>query len=206
MKETDSHYKKTYPVSWSQLHNDCRALAWRLLELRTNWERIIAIARGGLVPAAIIARELDIHYIDTVCVSSYTVRAQGGFRVIKNVAGDSERTLIIDDLVEHGKNRQDRQGHAPTEPFRHGLRQARRETLTDTYITEVSQETWIPSPGGLRTPVPVHRPHSGPFKERPQGVNRSAPPANRAPQEPWGSQEDSLPFTDMASRTRTVKM
>ena len=60
MKETDSRYKKTYPVSWSQLHNDCRALAWRLLEKRSDWERIIAIARGGLVPAAIIARELDI--------------------------------------------------------------------------------------------------------------------------------------------------
>jgi xanthine phosphoribosyltransferase len=143
MEEIENRYKKTYPVSWSQLHNDCRVLAWRLLEKRTDWERIIAIARGGLVPAAIIARELDIHFIDTVCVSSYTIRAQGGFRLLKNVAGDSERSLIIDDLVDTGKTAKIVREMLPLSHFATVYAKPDGRPLTDTYITEVSQETWI---------------------------------------------------------------
>lgn len=143
MQGTDSRYKKTYPVSWSQFHNDCRALAWRLLEIGTDWERIIAIARGGLVPAAIIARELDIHFIDTVCVSSYTVRSQGESKVLKNVLGDSKRSLIIDDLVDTGKTARIVREMLPESHFATVYAKPDGRPLTDTYITEVSQETWI---------------------------------------------------------------
>jgi len=143
MQGTDSRYKKTYPVSWSQFHNDCRALAWRLLEIGTDWERIIAIARGGLVPAAIIARELDIHFIDTVCVSSYTVRSQGESKVLKNVLDDSKRSLIIDDLVDTGKTARIVREMLPESHFATVYAKPDGRPLTDTYITEVSQETWI---------------------------------------------------------------
>ena len=67
---TNSSYNKTYPISWDQLHRDSKALAWRLLNLGP-FKGIIAITRGGLVPAAIIARELDIRLVDTICLSSY---------------------------------------------------------------------------------------------------------------------------------------
>src|SRR5674476_1259459 len=67
---TNSKYRKTYPISWDQLHRDSKALAWRLLD-QNYFKGIIAITRGGMVPAAIIARELDIHLVDTICVSSY---------------------------------------------------------------------------------------------------------------------------------------
>ena len=63
-------YRKTFPVTWDQLHRDAKALAWRLLEYR-NFKSIVAITRGGLVPAAIIARELNIRMIDTVCIVTY---------------------------------------------------------------------------------------------------------------------------------------
>ena len=58
-----------YPVSWEQLHRDAKALAWRLSE-QGPWTQIVAITRGGLVPAAIVARELELRLVDTVCVSS----------------------------------------------------------------------------------------------------------------------------------------
>ena len=51
--------KRAFPVSWDQMHRDARALAWRLAELGP-WQSIVAVTRGGLVPAAIVARELDI--------------------------------------------------------------------------------------------------------------------------------------------------
>ncbi|MEQ9123162.1 MAG: xanthine phosphoribosyltransferase, partial [Alphaproteobacteria bacterium] len=45
-----------FPVSWDDLHRDAKALAWRLAALGP-FQKIVAIARGGLAPAAIIARE-----------------------------------------------------------------------------------------------------------------------------------------------------
>ncbi|MGB4367144.1 MAG: xanthine phosphoribosyltransferase, partial [Acetomicrobium sp.] len=99
-----NRYKRTFPVSWDQLHRDSKALAWRLIDKGQSWDKIIAIVRGGLVPAAIIARELDIHYVDTVCVSSYTLKEQGELKIIKSIEGiDGGNALIIDDLVDTGK-------------------------------------------------------------------------------------------------------
>ena len=65
----DTH-DKSFPVSWEELHRTSKALAWRLLELGP-FEGIVAVTRGGLVPAAIVARELEIRLIETACISSY---------------------------------------------------------------------------------------------------------------------------------------
>ena len=67
MAETQA---KSFPVSWEELHRTSKALAWRLLELGP-FEGIVAVTRGGLVPAAIVARELEIRLIETACLSSY---------------------------------------------------------------------------------------------------------------------------------------
>src|SRR5271156_6062022 len=77
--------EKIFPVSWDQFHRDSRALAWRLSGAGP-FEAIVCITRGGLVPAAIVARELGIRLIETVCVTSYTGINQGDLRVLKNVA------------------------------------------------------------------------------------------------------------------------
>ena len=63
--------EKAFPVSWDQFHRDARALAWRLAGSGVQWRAIVCITRGGLVPAAIISRELGIRIIETVCVASY---------------------------------------------------------------------------------------------------------------------------------------
>ena len=63
MTEDQQRYTKTFPISWEQLHRDAKALAWRLLDMKT-WKGIVTITRGGLVPASIIARELEIRLVD----------------------------------------------------------------------------------------------------------------------------------------------
>src|SRR5262245_7503548 len=50
--------QKAFPVSWDQFHRDARALAWRLSSAGP-FESIVCVTRGGLVPAAIVARELE---------------------------------------------------------------------------------------------------------------------------------------------------
>ena len=103
--------QKAFPVSWDQFHRDARALAWRLAE-KGPFEAIVCITRGGLVPAAIVARELDVRHIETVCVASYDhTDKQGVLNVIKEIGpsiraiggGSGKGVLVIDDLTDTGK-------------------------------------------------------------------------------------------------------
>ncbi|MBL3539400.1 xanthine phosphoribosyltransferase [Aminivibrio sp.] len=147
---SSERYHKTYPISWEQIHRDCKALAWRLVGL-AKWERIIGIARGGLVPAAIIARELDIRLVDTVCVSSYTIRNQGEISVLKEIRGDGEEWLIIDDLVDTGKTARVVREMLPKAHFAAVYAKPEGRPFVDTFITEVSQDTWILFPWDAET-------------------------------------------------------
>jgi adenine/guanine phosphoribosyltransferase-like PRPP-binding protein len=143
---------KYFTVSWEELHRDSRALVWRLLELpeskNQSWKGLMAVTRGGLVPAAIIARELEIRMIDTVCIASYEDREQGGLRVIKSaqVDGDGEGWLIIDDLVDTGKTAEAIKELYPKAHLATVYAKPMGQPLVDTFITGVSQDTWIMFP------------------------------------------------------------
>lgn len=141
--ETEPNYTKTYPISWDQLHRDSRALAWRLLDM-DYFKGIVAITRGGLVPAAIIARELDIRLIDTVCVSSYDWQDhKGEIEILKSMATGDKGWLLIDDLVDTGRTAKVVREMLPHAHFATVYAKPAGRPLVDTYVTEVSQDTWI---------------------------------------------------------------
>ena len=135
-------YNKTYPISWEQLHRDAKALAWRLVDLQ-QWKGIVAITRGGLVPAAVIARELDIHLVDTICISSYDWQDQGGIHILKEARSQGEGWLLIDDLVDTGKTAEIARKMVPQAHFATVYAKPAGRPIVDTFITEVSQDTWI---------------------------------------------------------------
>ncbi len=140
-------YQKTFPVSWEELHRTAKALAWRLIGQgpdKGQWHGIVAITRGGLVPAAIIARELDIRLIDTVCMTSYSDdHKQGAINLLKGVPGDGTGWLIIDDLVDTGKTAKFVREQLPKAHFATVYAKPAGRPLVDTFVTEVSQDTWI---------------------------------------------------------------
>jgi len=143
-------YSKDYPVSWDELHRNARALAWRLLE-QGPWKGIIAITRGGLVPAAIICRELDVRLIDTLCIASYDssgkeANEQGELTILKGVEGDGEGMLLIDDLVDTGRTAKVVRELLPKAHFATIFAKPAGKPLVDTFVTEVSQDTWIRFP------------------------------------------------------------
>jgi len=135
-------YNKMFPVSWEQLHRDTRALSWRLME-RGPFKGIVAITRGGLVPAAILARELEVRLVDTICIASYDWKSQGGISVLKGVEGDGEGWLIVDDLVDTGTTARAVREMLPKAHFATVYAKPSGRPVVDTYITEVSQDTWI---------------------------------------------------------------
>jgi xanthine phosphoribosyltransferase len=151
--ETRRSPEKAFPVSWDQFHRDARALAWRLAE-EGPFEAIVCITRGGLVPAAIVARELNVRLIETVCIASYqNFKNQGDLKILKSVApevtsmrGQGKGVLIVDDLVDTGRTAKMVREILPGAHFATVYAKPMGRPLVDTFITEVSQDTWIHFP------------------------------------------------------------
>ena len=147
-----------FPVSWTDLHRDARALAWRLAALGP-FTGIVAIARGGLAPAAIIARELDIRNVDTVCIVSYKegeegiANVRGDVEVLKGVDSDGEGLLVIDDLVDSGETARHVKRMLPKAHVATVYAKSAGLDAVDTYVPQVSQDTWIIFPWDEGEPV-----------------------------------------------------
>ncbi|SDD80611.1 xanthine phosphoribosyltransferase [Paracoccus isoporae] len=142
-------HEKGFHVSWDQLHRDARALAWRLDG--TEWRAVVAVTRGGMVPAMIVARELDIRTIDTISVRSYrgvaTTAGQGDLEVLKEpdaaLMGDGEGILVVDDLVDSGRTLELIRAMYPKAHFATVYAKPKGKPIVQSYVTEVSQDTWI---------------------------------------------------------------
>ena len=143
-------HEKGFHVSWEQIHRDSRALAWRLDKEgpgpEGSWRSIVAITRGGMVPAAIVARELNIRHVDTICVKSYDHQSQAEATLIKAPdpsIGDGEGVLVVDDLVDTGRTLEIVRRLYPKAHFATVYAKPQGRPLVQTFITEVSQDTWI---------------------------------------------------------------
>ncbi len=144
-------HEKGFHVSWDQIHRDSRALAWRLDKHGPDdgaWRAVVAITRGGMAPAMIVARELDVRTVDTISVKSYDWQEQAEARVLKApsaevMGSDGEGVLIVDDLVDTGKTLELVRRLYPKAHFATVYAKPQGRSMVDTYITEVSQDTWI---------------------------------------------------------------
>ena len=135
---------KYYAVSWDQLHRDSKALAWRLMD-RAPFRGVVAITRGGMIPATIIARELECRILETVSVVTYDEEVMGEPRVVKPpaAAGDGEGWLLVDDLVDTGTTARIVRALMPRAHFATVYAKPQGKPLVDSFVTEVSQDTWI---------------------------------------------------------------
>ena len=131
-------------LSWDRFHQDCRALSAQLMH--QPWRGVIAIARGGLIPAAIIARELDIRLCDTLCVASYDHDRQGEAKLLKSVDGDGDGFLIVDDLVDTGVTAQLVKNLLPKAKLAVVYAKPQGEALADYWQTRFEQNNWLHFP------------------------------------------------------------
>jgi xanthine phosphoribosyltransferase len=143
-------HEKGFHVSWDQIHRDARALAWRLDGQGPDnglWRAVVGITRGGLVPAAVVSRELDLRVVDTISVKSYEHQDRAEARVIKapqaDLMGDGTGILIVDDLVDTGKTLELVRRLYPKAHFATVYAKPHGRPMVDTFVTEVSQDTWI---------------------------------------------------------------
>ncbi len=150
-------HEKGFHVSWDQLHRDSRALAWRMDHKgpgpEGEWKSVVAVTRGGMVPACIIARELNIRVVDSISVKSYDHQSQSEASVLKapdaEQMGDGTGVLIVDDLVDTGKTLEMIRTLYPKAHYVSVYAKPKGRPVVDTYVTEVSQDTWIFLPWDL---------------------------------------------------------
>ncbi len=139
---------KKYLVTWDMLQVHGKALSQHLIE-RQEWKGIIAVSRGGLVPAAIVARELNIRYVDTLCIASYHDHLhQTDMQLIKecNVPNDGEGFIIIDDLVDSGNTAKLIRKLYPKAYFVTICAKPQGKPLVDFSVVDIPQDTWIEQP------------------------------------------------------------
>lgn len=144
-------------LSWDRFHQDCRSLSSKVMH--QPWRGVIAIARGGLIPAAIIARELNIRLCDTLCIASYEHDQQGAPELLKSVPGDGDGFLIVDDLVDTGVTARVVKELLPKAKLAVVYAKPQGEPLADYWVTRFEQDNWLHFPwdSALQYAEPLHK-------------------------------------------------
>jgi xanthine phosphoribosyltransferase len=146
---SEQNPQKFFPVGWDEFHRNGKALAWKLAD-KGPWIGIIAVTRGGLVPAVIVARELEVRVVETVSVVGYTEDDTNPeqlieVKILKEAVGvgAGEGWLVIDDLVDTGRTLELLRHLYPKAHYATVYAKPMGKPLVDTFVTEVSQDTWI---------------------------------------------------------------
>ncbi len=131
-------------MTWDQLHRDARTLAGLLVPLGP-FRGIVAMTRGGLIPAAIVARELECRLVESVSVAAYEDEALGAPTILKHpsAAGDGEGFVIVDDLVDSGITARVVREMLPRGQFACLYAKPAGRGMAQSYVAEVAQDTWI---------------------------------------------------------------
>lgn len=132
-------------VTWDMLQIYTKKLAYYILQVQL-WKKIIAVSRGGLIPAALLARELSIRHIDTICISSYNYRFLKDNVVLKKSELNGEGVLIVDDLVDTGGTAKIIRKMHPKAYFVTLFAKPKGRKLVDNYIIDIPQDVWIEQP------------------------------------------------------------
>lgn len=139
---------KIHSSSWHEMHREATDLAHRLMS-RGPYQGIIAISRGGLVPAAILARVLGIRLVETICISSYDGQAKGPLSVLKAAPreiGDGNGWLLVDDVADSGTTAEAARRMLPRAHYATLYVKPAGRPYVDTWVREVDQDIWIDFP------------------------------------------------------------
>lgn len=133
-------------VTWDEVHRDTRVLVRNLLELGP-WKGIVGISRGGLVPATILARELELRYVDSLCIATYDEQDMGEVNIIKKpeeaCADGGAGWLLVDDLVDTGTTMKVAKTMLPASHVATVYAKPDGMEFVDSFVHEVPQKTWV---------------------------------------------------------------
>jgi hypoxanthine phosphoribosyltransferase len=139
-------------LSWAAVESACRSLAEdiRAQNAGDKFECMIAIARGGLIPATLVYEYLGLNIpIHTLHMSSYhsedRTQAKITFRTQRPTGGYPGTCLVVDDIVDSGKTMQ---AISSEHRFRKAalVTKPRGEPFVQAYSILVPQDWWVVFP------------------------------------------------------------
>lgn len=125
-------------ITWEEIHQDAKTLADQLSAI-AEWDRIVAIVRGGLVPAGLLAQHLNIDRVDTLSLCRETQQVLAPF-------ADSDNLLIVDELVDTGQTIQTIKQHFPKAHVAVLYAKPMGRPLANSYVREFPQDVWLDFP------------------------------------------------------------
>ncbi|MCQ2913929.1 MAG: xanthine phosphoribosyltransferase [Alphaproteobacteria bacterium] len=147
-----------FAVSWGELHRDVRDLVKKLLKSGKKYKKIVGICRGGMIPATIMAEELNVRDLQALCCSSYEGMNRGDVKMIGDIdIKDSEDVLIVDDLVDSGKTAEFVKKAYPKATLAVIYAKPNGKSKADVYCRDVPQDNWVVFPweGEMRPVEPL---------------------------------------------------
>lgn len=150
--DMDPAFTSTRALGWEEIHGHARDLA-RLLKSKGPFLGIVAVARGGLVPAAILARELNLRHVDTVCIASYGDGTRQQMSVLKRIEGSGAGWLVVDDLVDTGSTARAVRSMLPAAHYATLYAKPAGKPLVDSFVAEMPQDLWLIFPWDAPDPV-----------------------------------------------------
>ena len=140
----------TEKLCWEEFHQHAKQLAAKLKE-NGPWTKIVAVSRGGLLPAGILAYELDIRNVEVVNMSSYDGEKQRSKTDIdiKSFVGEvDEHTIVIDDLSDTGNTFRLLRQEFQNAHFAAVYTKSKGKSFVDFYASEMPDK-WIVFPWDL---------------------------------------------------------
>lgn len=125
-------------IRWEDVENDTRLLANQLKAIG-QWHQIIAIVRGGLIPATLLAHQLNIQRMDTLTISRDDHQ-------IKGPAADGAGVLIVDELVDTGATIQAIRPRYPRAHVAVLYAKPQGRPMADSVVREFPQDIWLDFP------------------------------------------------------------
>lgn len=140
--------------SWDEFHCDCRTLAKKLIKQydMKKIKGIIAISRGGIIPSGILAKELSIRNIDTICIESYTEESRKEDLIIiksPTIDNEGENYIFIDDLIDTGRTIKYIKEKFPKSIIVTIYAKPLARKLVDLYVKPIKQYLWLLFPWDL---------------------------------------------------------
>lgn len=134
-------------IKWEEFHQDTKKLCQKIKQ-SGEYNKIVAISRGGLLPAGILAYELDIRNTQAINISSYDgdkQRSLEDVEICDNVGTVDEKTLIVDDLSDTGTTFKLLRSRFPNARYVTVYAKPKGQSVVDIFSREMPDE-WLVFP------------------------------------------------------------
>jgi xanthine phosphoribosyltransferase len=146
---TESVTELVIELSWARIHADAKFLADQLRPLGP-WPAMVAVTRGGLIPAGLVAQELGIHCVETLGLQSYSKENEpGNVQVVKALPAGFDcqaRVLVMDDLVDTGQSARAIRRLLPHAHIATLYAKPKGLAMVQSHVADFAQDEWIVFP------------------------------------------------------------